>query len=123
MRKLRCDISNYIFHGLAVIAVLLFVAPLESAHSDVQTDSVVEWSGGHSSADGDDHGDSNEHSALDILQGHCDPGPDCSNSFAIFNSNVIAVTSSGFHSLVSGIVNLSAGRITTRDIPPPKRIS
>lgn len=123
MRKLRSNTSSYIFHGLAVIAVLLFVAPLEAAHSDTQTEPVAEWSGEHSSADGHDHGDSNEHSSLDILQGHCDPGPDCSNSYAVLNVFGMAVGAPVFHLLIGSVVNLSSGRITLRDIPPPKRIS
>lgn len=124
MKKLRYDISRIIFHGLAVIAVLLFITPLEAAHSDAQTDPAVEWVGGHSSAVAhDDHGDHTDHMALDILQGHCDPGPDCSNSYAVFNSISMTVASSGFHSLVGGVENLSTGRITMRDIPPPKHIS
>ena len=123
MRKLRSDIIGYISHGLAVIAVMLFVVPLEAAHSNVRTDPVVDWSGGHLSADGHDHGDGSVHSASEILQGHCDPGPDCSNSYAVFNSIAMTIASSGFHNLFSGIVNLSAGRITPRDIPPPKRIT
>ena len=124
MRQLRCDISKFILHGLAVIAVLLFVAPLETAHSDVQADLAAELIEGHSSSDGhDDHGHQNDHSALEILQDHCDPRPDCSNSFVVFNSIGMTVATSGFHSLVGGVVNLSTGRITTRDIPPPKRFS
>lgn len=104
-----------------MIAALLFISPLEAGHSEAQSNHSVEWSEGHSSVDG--HGDHDDHSALNTLQGHCDPGPDCSNSYAVFNSNEMTVTSSDFHSLVSDTVNLSTGRITSRDIPPPKRIS
>lgn len=124
MRHLRCDISKIIFHGLAVIAVLLFVAPLEAAHSETKIGPAVEWKGGHSLADAhDEHSDINDHNSLDTLQGHCDPGPDCSNSYAVFSSIGMTVVSSGFHSLEGETVNLSTGLITTNDIPPPKHIS
>ena len=121
MRKLRSNISSYIFHGLAVIAVLLFVAPLEASHSDTQTGPAVEWDGGHTSFD--THDDHEERSAFDILQGHCDPGPDCSNTYAVFNTISMTVSAPVIHRLIGSVVSLSSGRITLRDIPPPKRMS
>ena len=124
MRKLQRDIFRILSHGLAVIAVLLFVAPLSAEHAETRSDHSVEWSEAHSMADGhEDHSDEHDHSAGDGLQVHCDPGPDCSNSFAVINSISMTVVSSGFRRIVGGIVNVKSGRISKSDIPPPKHIS
>lgn len=118
MSALREVTLQFFSHSLAVMALVIFVLPFDASSTDDRFHFVSDWSqDSHASEDHHDHDDKA------FPQGHCDPGPDCSNSYAVFNAISMTVAAPVFHRLIGSVVSLSSGRITLRDIPPPKRIS
>ncbi|MDG1430150.1 MAG: hypothetical protein P8L68_13395 [Paracoccaceae bacterium] len=118
MTVLRRNFLKLLSHGLAVIALALFITPLDNAHAEPHVETVAEWTDEHVGVDEHDH-----HADLEDILEHCDPGPDCSSSYAFFNSLHTVVAVSRFRQLNREVVGLSTGQIIPKDIPPPKVVS
>ena len=118
MKVSKRDILTILSHGLAVIALLLFIAPIDAAHAEPHAEPTPELVHTHSPSD--EHED---HPDLANIPDHCEPGPDCSNAIAFMSTVEMVLDAVGFNRITNDFVSLSKGQTILYDSPPPRQFS
>ena len=118
MQASKRNILTFLSHGLAVLALLLFIAPIDAAHAEPHSEPSLELPHAHSASDKHD-----DHPTFDDILEHCEPGPDCSNTYAFFNSQGVVLASADYSRLPSDFERIFLEQSIPNDSPPPRRVS